>query len=154
MDSESRSAGNSPRLIEGGLGVDDRGFVGFVNDFDFAGVKRFYTVTNHRAGFVRAWHAHRREVKYVTVVQGAAVVGAVRIDRWDAPSREAKVHRYVLSSTKPGVLYVPAGYANGFMSLTDNAILAFFSSATLDESQEDDVRYDSRYWDIWQVVER
>ena len=49
------------RLLEGGLAVDDRGTVSFVNGFDFRGVKRFYTVTNHRAGFVRAWHAHRHE---------------------------------------------------------------------------------------------
>ena len=49
-----------PQLIAGGLAVDDRGAVGFVNEFDFAGVQRFYTVKNHRAGMVRAWHAHRR----------------------------------------------------------------------------------------------
>jgi len=30
-------------LYEGGLGVDDRGEVGYVNDFHFEGVKRFYT---------------------------------------------------------------------------------------------------------------
>ena len=66
-----------PYVIEGGLVVDDRGEVGFANGFHFDGVKRFYTVSNHRAGFVRAWHAHRREAKYITVVQGAAIVAAV-----------------------------------------------------------------------------
>lgn len=143
-----------PRLIEGGLAVDDRGAVGFVNDFDFAGVKRFYTVTNHKAGFVRAWHAHRREAKYVTVLRGAAIIGAVKIDDWDNPSRDSKVYRYVLSSQKPAVVYIPAGYANGFMSLTEDALLVFFSTATLEETRGDDVRYDARYWDIWNVVER
>ena len=69
-----------PRVFEGGLSVDDRGAVGFVNDFAFEGVRRFYTVSNHAAGFVRAWHAHRREAKYVTVLRGAAVVGG-REDR-------------------------------------------------------------------------
>ncbi len=142
------------RLIEGGLAVDDRGSVSFVNDFDFAGVKRFYMVTNHRAGFVRAWHAHRREAKYVAVLQGAAIIGAVEIDNWDTPSRESKVYRYVLSARKPAVLYIPAGYANGFMSLTEDALLIFFSTASVEESRGDDVRYDARYWDIWQVIER
>ena len=28
-------------FFEGGVGVDDRGEVGYVNDFNFAGVKRF-----------------------------------------------------------------------------------------------------------------
>ena len=144
----------TPQLFEGGLAVDDRGEVGFVNDFNFAGVKRFYWVTNHRSGFVRAWHAHRREAKYVMVVQGAALIGAVEIDNWETPSPDAKVWQYVLSAHKPAVLYIPAGYANGFMSLTDDARLLFFSTATLAESRDDDVRYPARYWDIWTVVER
>src|SRR6266852_8266197 len=105
-----------PVLYTGDLAVDDRGELTFVNDFDFAGVKRFYTVRNHRAGFVRAWHAHRHEAKYVTVVSGAALVGAVPIDNWEHPSVDAPVARHVLSAVKPAVLHIPAGFANGFMS--------------------------------------
>lgn len=142
------------RLIEGNLFTDDRGQLSCVNDFNFGGVKRFYMVSNHRAGFVRAWHAHRREAKYVTVVQGTAVVGAVKIDDWDNPSKDADVHRYVLSCSKPSVLYIPKGYANGFMSLTADTKVMFFSLSGLEESRGDDVRYDARYWDIWDVVER
>jgi dTDP-4-dehydrorhamnose 3,5-epimerase len=52
------------------------------------------------------------------------------------------------------VFYIPAGYANGFMPLTEDALLVLFSTATLEESRGDDVRYDSRYWDIWEVIER
>jgi len=143
-----------PRLIKGGLAVDDRGELGFVNDFDFAGVKRFYTVTNHRQGFVRAWHAHRHEAKYVTVTSGAALVGAVAIDDWASPSRQADVARFVLSASAPAVLYIPPGYANGFMSLSRDARLMFFSTRTLAESQQDDVRFDARHWNIWDVLER
>lgn len=144
----------TPYVIEGSLGVDDRGEVAFVNDFHLDGVKRFYLVSNHRAGFVRAWHAHRRESKYVTVVQGAAIIAAVAIDDWDRPSKEAKVHRYILSVHKPAVVYIPSGYANGFMSLTTDTKLLFFSTSTLEESRKDDVRYDARYWDPWEVAER
>jgi dTDP-4-dehydrorhamnose 3,5-epimerase len=140
--------------MAGGLSADDRGEVGFVNDFNFAGVKRFYTVRNHRAGFVRAWHAHRHEAKYVTVVSGAALVGAVQIDDWSHPSPSQPVARHVLSAVQPKVLYIPAGYANGFMSLTDDAKLMFFSTSTLDDSRNDDIRYDARFWDIWTVEER
>ncbi|PYS24712.1 MAG: sugar epimerase [Acidobacteria bacterium] len=143
-----------PRLIEGDLAVDDRGSVAFVNEFDFSKVKRSYLITNHRAGFVRAWHAHRRETKYLTVTRGAAIVGAVQIDNWQSPSAHLDVHRYVLSAEKPAVLYIPAGYANGFMSLTDDATLMFFSTSSIAESRGDDVRYDARYWDIWTVIER
>src|SRR5689334_11112611 len=130
-----------PVLIAGGLAADDRGELGFVNDFDFAGVKRFYTVTNYRQGFIRAWHAHKREAKYVTAVSGAAVVGAVKVDNWDAPAKDLTVERFVLSAHKPSVLYIPAGYANGFMSLTGDLKLMFFSTSSLGESQGDDFRY-------------
>lgn len=143
-----------PMLIPGNIAVDDRGSLSFVNGFTFHNIKRFYMVSNHRAGFVRAWHAHRREAKYVTVVDGAAVVCAVPIDDWNTPSREAEVDRHVLSDTQPAILFIPAGYANGFMSLTENTKLMFFSTASLDESRSDDVRYDARYWNPWQVIER
>lgn len=142
------------RLIEGNLAVDDRGTVSFVNDFNFSGVKRFYMVKNHRAGFIRAWHAHRHEAKYVTVISGSAIIGAVKIDNWDKPAKDSQVNRYILSDKKPSVLYIPAGYANGFMSLTEDAALVFYSTATIEESRGDDIRYEARYWDIWQVPER
>ncbi len=143
-----------PLLMRGALAIDDRGQVGFVNDFAFADVRRFYTVRNHRAGFVRAWHAHRREAKYVTAVAGAALVAAVAIDDWVTPSKDAEVLRFVLSAGSPAVLYIPPGHANGFMSLTKDACLMFFSTSSLEESKGDDVRFEARYWDVWTVVER
>lgn len=145
---------DKPTLLQGGLAVDDRGEVGFVNEFGFADVKRFYTVKNHSQGFVRAWHAHKREAKYVAVLEGAALVGVVAIDDWEKPSKQAEVSRFILSAQKPSVLFIPARYANGFMSLTADARLIFFSTSTLAESKDDDIRYDARYWDIWHVVER
>ena len=143
-----------PHLIEGGLGVDDRGAVSFVNGFIFEWVKRFYIVENHTAGFVRAWHAHKKEAKYVLVVQGAALIGCVKIDDFEHPSRALTVERFVLSSEKPAVLYIPAGYANGAMSLTRDAKIMYFSTASMEETKGDDYRYDARYWDPWHVEER
>lgn len=143
-----------PVLMNGALAVDDRGEVGFVNEFNFAGVKRFYIVRNHRQGFVRAWHGHKKESKYVTVTSGAALIAAVQLDDWDKPSSDLPVVRHVLSASKPSVLFIPAGYANGFMSLTEDATLMFFSNSTLEESKGDDFRFDARLWDVWNVVER
>jgi dTDP-4-dehydrorhamnose 3,5-epimerase-like enzyme len=143
-----------PQLIWGALAVDDRGEVGFVNDFAFVGVKRFYMVSNHLTGFVRAWHGHRREAKYVIVVQGAMLIACVQIDNWERPSPSLQVQRFVLSAKMPAVLFIPAGYANGNMSLTDDAKAMFFSTSTLDESRNDDIRFDARLWDVWRVEER
>ena len=144
----------TPHLLKGGLAVDDRGTVSFVNDFTFEGVKRFYIVENHKQGFVRAWHAHKKEAKYVMVIKGSGVIGAVKIDNWDSPSKNLKVNRFVLSEKSPSVLFIPAGHANGFMSLTENAIIVFFSTSELKDSLNDDIRYDAHYWEAWQVEER
>lgn len=85
---------------------------------------------------------------------GAIVVGTVRIDDWERPSKQAKVQRFVLSAAKPEILHIPVGYANGSMSLTPDATLLVFSTATLEESHADDVHFDAHYWDPWHVVER
>lgn len=145
---------DQPILLPGDIAVDDRGSVSFVNGFHFEGVRRFYVVGNHRSGFVRAWHGHRREAKYVTCVSGAAVVGAVKIDNWDSPNAALTPSRYVLSAVRPAMLYIPPGYANGFRSLTDDTRLVIFSTASMEEASEDDVRWEARYWDCWEVLER
>ena len=143
-----------PRLIPGKLAVDDRGEVAFVNDFDFAGVKRFYAVSNHARGFVRAWHGHQREGKYMTVVRGSILVCCVEVDDWARPSRDLAIQRFVVSERSPAVLSIPGGYAHGTLSLSEEAKAIFFSTATLQESQADDFRFDARYWDPWSVTER
>jgi dTDP-4-dehydrorhamnose 3,5-epimerase len=144
----------SPRIIPGDLFVDDRGEIGSVNDFRFPDVKRFYTISNHRSGFIRAWHGHRVETKYVTVTHGAALIAVVKIDNWEAPSRELPIFRAILSAHKPSIIVIPAGHANGFLSLSDGARLIVFSTATLEESRNDDYRFDARYWDPWTIDDR
>jgi dTDP-4-dehydrorhamnose 3,5-epimerase-like enzyme len=141
-------------LIRGGTATDDRGTLLFINDFDTQKARRFYIVTNHAAGFVRAWHAHRNEGKYVTVLRGAAIVAAVRVEDMDNPDPKAPVERYVLSAGSPSVLYIPPGYANGAMTLTADTMIQYFSTSTLEESKGDDIRFDARLWDPWQVEER
>lgn len=142
------------RLIEGGLAVDDRGEVRFCNALDLTPIRRFYMVSNHAPGFVRAWHAHKRECKFAFVLSGAAIVSAVKIDDWSRPSRELKVHRFVLSEKKPAVLSIPAGHANGFKTLTADAKILFLSTATLEESAKDDIRFEAFYWNPWDVEAR
>jgi dTDP-4-dehydrorhamnose 3,5-epimerase len=142
------------KLLKGGVAVDDRGEVGFVNDFDFTGVKRFYTVCNHQVGFIRAWHGHRHEAKYATVVSGSMLVCCLRIDDWDHPAADLPVQRFVLSDKTPAVLYIPAGHANGFMSLSTGAKIVFFSTSTLRDSLNDDIRFPARKWNPWTIEER
>ncbi len=144
---------NEPTLIEGGLAVDDRGQLAFVNGFAFEDVKRFYVLQNHTQGFVRAWHAHKREGKYVFVTQGTALIGAVKIYDFDRPNPNAEVLRFVMSEKKPAVLWIPPGYANGGMSLTQDASIMYFSTSTTEESRGDDFRYPTNFWKIYEERE-
>jgi dTDP-4-dehydrorhamnose 3,5-epimerase len=130
------------KVINGGVSVDDRGSVRFVNDFNFEGVKRFYQVENHSRGFIRAWHGHKKEGKYVYVVNGSALVGVVNMET-------EEVSKFVLSSQTPKVLWIPPGYFNGFKSLEENTKIIFFSTSTLEESLGDDIREDHDKWNIW-----
>jgi dTDP-4-dehydrorhamnose 3,5-epimerase len=82
------------------------------------------------------------------------LVACVQIDNWEKPSPALPVQRFVLSAKVPAVLFIPAGYANGNMSLTDDARAMFFSTSTLEESKGDDIRFDARLWDPWRVEER
>jgi dTDP-4-dehydrorhamnose 3,5-epimerase-like enzyme len=145
---------SGPRLISGGVSVDDRGRVSFANEFDLSQCRRFYCVENFASGTVRAWHAHRRERKWVLAATGAALACCVAIDDWESPSKQAEVHRFVLDAGQPSVLEIPPGYANGAMSLIAGTRLLYFSDSTLEESLDDDVRYPARYWDPWHVAER
>jgi dTDP-4-dehydrorhamnose 3,5-epimerase len=114
--------------------VDDRGSIRFVNDFNFQDVKRFYQVENHERGFIRAWHGHKKEGKYVYVVKGSAWVAAINMDT------DSVIQKIVLSDKSPKILYIPPGHFNGFQSLEEGTIIQFFSTVSIEESQGDDYR--------------
>ena len=134
-------------IVEGNLNVDNRGTVRFVNDFDFKNVKRFYQVENHRRGFIRAWHGHKIDSKYMDVAKGSVLAGAVNLET-------EEIDKFILSDVKPRVLWIPPNYANGFMTLTEDAVVIFFSSLTLEESKGDDLRFPYDKWNIWDIEYR
>lgn len=140
--------GEGPRLIDGGLHTDERGTVSFVNDFDFAGVDRFYAVRPSRANVPRGWVGHRREHKWFTAVKGDVLITVVRPDDWDSPSGDPAVSRFTLSERKPQVLHVPPGHATGSAGLTDGSILLIFSSGRIEDAADDDYRFPEDRWEI------
>lgn len=153
-------APDAPRLVKGGIAVDDRGEVLYCNDFEFYSVKRHYVVRNHRAGFTRAWHGHKVEHKWVMCWQGAAIIGAVRVKDMDDPlpsfREEANRHRFILSAAQPAILHIQPGYVNGFKTLSADTVLVFYSSLSLKEGAADDHRFDpiGLWGDCWMVEER
>ena len=96
-------------------------------------MKRFYQVENHRQGFIRAWHGHKKEGKYVYVPCGSALIGIVNMET-------EEIQKFVLSSKSPKVLFIPPNHYNGFKNLEDNTSVQFFSTTTLEESLGDDIK--------------
>ena len=154
MDKNKNSENNKPFVIKGDLAVDDRGELMFVNEFNLKSVKRFYVVSNHKQGFIRAWHGHKNESKYVFTVSGSALVSTVKIDDWDNPSNDLDYDKFVLTYKKPSVLCIPNGYANGFKTLSSHTKIIFFSTSSLKDSINDDYRYNAFKWNPWDIIER
>ncbi len=142
---------DEPYLIKGGKALDDRGSLKFTNDFDMAKVRRYYIVENYNINFIRAWHAHKIENKYVSCINGSAKVCAVKIDNFDNPDKSNKIHTFFLDDQCSDMISIPCGYANGFMSLEYNTKLVFFSDKSLNESLSDDFRYPYDFWDPWKI---
>ena len=140
--------GTSLIKYSGEVFIDDRGSLKCVNDFDMSNVKRFYQIKNHRRGFIRAWHGHREEAKYIYVASGSALIGAVDLEN------EKVVTKVFLSAEKPQVLYIPKNHANGFMNLEDDTSVIFFSNKTFEEAKDDDIRFPFDRWNIWNVEYR
>jgi len=129
--------------VQGGVNVDDRGAVRFVNSFDMAAVRRFYQVENHAPGFVRAWHGHRHEAKYAYVVRGTARIATMPMSKYGQNEYENiydGLQSFVLSDKNPQVLVIPPGHWNGVQTLEADTVVMFFSTKTLLESKGDDYR--------------
>lgn len=141
----------TPELIEGNIHIDDRGKITFFNRMEFMQkIKRVYIIKNFDKDVIRAFHGHKKEEKYFLAVHGSVLVCIGKVT--------AKNHakRFVLSSDDPSILYVPGGYANGFRILEEGTELVVFSTATLLESKDDDIRLP---WDhcgakIWETENR
>ena len=154
MSALSLAEQNKPFVINGDLSVDDRGELMFVNQFNMELVKRFYVVSNHKQGFIRAWHAHKIESKYVFIVNGTALISTVKIDDWENPSSDLIADKFILTAKKPCILFIPSGYANGFKTLATDTKIIFFSTSTLKDSVDDDYRFDAYKWNPWEIIER
>ena len=149
--------------------IDDRGtFCDIKGDTAFD-IKRTYVCKNFQKGTIRGFHYHQHESKLFYVPQGA-----IRFIVWKmnlkcaqylhtkidgGPSKksvkfDSQIQVIILSESRPSTLIIPKGYANGWQTLTDNAILVGCSDRTLEESVNDDIRINpdlemfKTYWEV------
>ena len=140
---------STPLLLNVGKSEDHRGNVEFYNELKLDYYKRFYIVSNPIEGTVRAWHGHKIEEKLIKVLKGEFLICLVKVDNWDQPSKNLEILEYKLNENS-GLLYVPSGYANGAINLNSDSKVMYFSSLVLEDSINDDYRFDSKYWNPWE----
>jgi dTDP-4-dehydrorhamnose 3,5-epimerase-like enzyme len=137
-----------PKLFKGGISLDNRGSVSFNNNLTLKNIKRFYFVQNKKKNYVRAWHGHRIEAKFILCIKGKAKISAVKISNVKKPSKKSKVFSWNLDGKVPDVIYIPPGYANGSKSLSKDMKLLILSTTTLSKSIKDDYRFPKEFWKI------
>ena len=132
---------------------DDRGDVIYCNEFNLIQrkIKRFYQITNNNINFVRAWHGHKKEEKFLFVLQGAFKICAVKIDNWKNPSKKLPVKEFVINANSPKILHIPGGYAHGTQNLKVGSKLMVFSTFSLQQTIQDDYRFKSDLWYDWNI---
>jgi len=173
---------SNPRVIDLPSYVDDRGVLTPVWNtpawqaatsnvpdelVDVAGmetpdVQRAYFINNSQKDVIRGFHFHHHETKYFVVLRGMAKFVAVQAtgdEKIDGEFRhtfdENNIRTFVLAESKPQMLIIPPGYANGWMSLTDDCLLLALSSSTFEMSKNDDFRYPpDLFGDVWGVEPR
>ena len=77
-----------PKIIKGNRIFDNRGSLIFNNNLDFKEIKRFYIVHNYSKNFIRAWHGHLIEEKYIKCLSGTFQVSAVKIGNIKKPNKK------------------------------------------------------------------
>nr|WP_315161307.1 WxcM-like domain-containing protein [uncultured Flavobacterium sp.] len=138
-----------PNLIQGGSYQDERGKLTFVNDFNLSQVKRYYIIEHTDVSVVRAWQGHKKEQKWFQVISGRFLVSVIQPDNWENPSKNIEPETFILEATENKVLHIPGGFANGFKALEPNSRVIVFSDFSLEESVNDNFRFDSQLWFDW-----
>ena len=143
----------SPLIKQVKTSFDDRGEISHCNEFSFKTnkIRRFYIIQNNRINFVRAWHGHKKEEKFIQILNGSIKISVVKIDNWKKPSKKLKQIVYVLNYKNPCILHIPGGYAHGIQTLKKDTKYIVYSNFSLNQSLNDDYRYSFDYWGDWKI---
>lgn len=133
-------------IIKGGIFIDDRGEVRYINDFRFEAIKRFYVIKHSMVDIIRAWQGHKLESKYFYVTKGSFLINWINIDNWEHPSKDLIINTHILSDTQSEILIIPPGHVNGFKALEPDSTMMVFSDMLLEDSKKDDYRFPVEMW--------
>ena len=97
-------------IINGNSYTDARGTLRFVNDFNFNGVKRFYSIHHSNTNVIRAWQGHKIETIHVYVTKGAFLIKWIEIGNFERPVKDLLVQSKILTDQHSELLIIPTGW--------------------------------------------
>ena len=143
-------------LVELEKNIDDRGFFSrlwcekqYKNKNLNPDVKQINNSINNKKGTLRGLHFQyppKSETKIVRCISGAIwdVIVDVRINS----KTYGKWYGEELSSDNRKMMYVPSGFAHGFISLSDNSEIIYLSSQNYDKGFEGGLHWDDPFHGI------
>lgn len=137
-----------PQIYNFNYSEDYRGKVFYNNEADLTKIVRTYSVENINLKTVRAWHGHKFEEKWVNVEVGKFLICIVKVDNFSKPNIKNKIYEFEVAPSS-GIIHIPSGFANGAMNLTLENRIRYYSTSTINESSQDDYRFEPQYWDPW-----
>ncbi|MBN3582421.1 WxcM-like domain-containing protein [Algoriphagus aestuarii] len=139
---------NKPKLIPVSIHKDERGELRYCNEFSLNDSKRFYSISFKRKDQIRAWQGHKIETKSIFPIQGITKIVLVKVEDFEN-AKPSEIYEFILDSNSPYILIVPGGYANGFQSKSKDSTIMIFSDSSLDDSKNDDYRFDKNEFYKW-----
>jgi len=142
----------SAQKIQGGVSIDKRGQIRYVNDFDMSLVKRFYIIKNSDTELIRGWRAHKVEQRWFYLLSGSFELNIVKIDNWANPSVDLDIETIKLSADELQVIHLQAGYGTAFRALEENSELLVFADYGVEHAAFDDYTWPVDYFQIEEVL--
>jgi len=144
-------------IIQHKVFKDDRGlFVKTYNQSSFdtlnmdVGIKERYYSVSHK-NVLRGMHFQtppNDHIKLVTVLQGAIM--DVVLDIRKSSLTFGKYFSVILNSIEGKTIYIPKGFAHGFLAMEDNTIVEYNQTTEYFPKSDKGIRYDSFGFD-WQI---
>lgn len=128
--------------------ADDRGYYMKYYEHNIFEKNGIFLVSHEEAqsksqkGVIRGLHfqTEHPQAKLVRVVQGEAFDAAVDL-RPESPTF-GRWEGFYLSAENRKMVYIPAGFAHGFMALTEDMLLSYISGDDYDPATDGGIRWD------------
>ena len=127
---------------------DYRGKLFHNNSFDMTDIKRQYIIETSDTMSLRGWQGHQIERKWFFCIRGQFKVHVVAVQDFKNPDMETNPDSFVLDAAQPRLLSVNQGSATALRALQDNSSLLVFSDMTVENSKQDDYRFNIDTWKI------